>query len=457
MPKAPASINVHPAIARYAPQSVTRVANSVLNPDVERQVTMLVSRPKTMRRIPATQVDTVLAKVRDVNAVAAIIKTGDNRRITRHALARHPLYERAQNVNIELDNLWNELELEQVKVELATTFQNRGLTADELRKVITWCRRQHGTRKRDAYQQIYTLDPNGRSAIPDLLVDVVLGRVEGLTGEDLGQPFDPEKPFAVNRPRIGSLNDVVARFDHLDLPLAKMCIENSINPPLDSVDGIDDDAFQHLLSGGSAVKLIERGLLDDPRRLLPFIEKFDDRLRAQLAFQISDTDVIAALVKDLTYGKRFHIDLYSLLNTAPGFDRDTRMTLLTYGSASELRDYINGMTLNQPEEGDGSFIVERMLDTEGPRWNVTGPGTLAYVIGMCAPTACAVEAANTFINLQEGSMSYLLDNGGLLGRIAVGRITAVLGEDTAKWEMLLRLSPDWSGNLDGLIAAADIL
>ena len=133
------------------------------------------------------------------------------------------------------------------------------------------------------------------------------------------------------------------------------------------------------------------------------------------------------------------------------------MTLLTYASATELRDYINGMTLNQPEEGDGTIIVKRLLDPERDRWNISGPGTLAYVIGMCAPTPCAVEAANTFIDIQEGSMSYFLDNGGFLGRVAVGRITSTLGDDKAKWEMLLRLAQDWSGNLDGLIATANIL
>jgi len=457
MSKAPERIAVHPAIARYAPQSISRVANSVLNPDLERQVAMLKARPKSIRRIPAKMVENVLALVRDVNTIAAILKTGDNRRITRLALSRHPLSERAANLIVDRDNPWNELELEEIKSELGTILQVRSLTIDEIRKITTWCRRQSGIKKRDAYLQIYNLDPTGRSAIPDLLTDIVLGRVEGLTIEDLGHAIIPEKRYAFTRPRIGTMNDVVARYERLDLPLARMCTENGIKPPLDSVDIIDEEAFQHLLSEGSALALIEEGMLDDPRRLLPYIDKFDNRLRSQIAFQISDTDVIAALVKDLVYGKGKYIDLFSLLTTAPCFDLETRMTLLTYASATELRDYINGMTLNQPEEGDGIIIVKRLLDPEQDRWNISGPGTLAYVIGMCAPTPCAVEAANTFINVQEGSMSLFLDNGGFLGRVAVGRITAILADDKAKWEMLLRLAPDWSGTLDGLIATANVL
>ena len=457
MSKAPGRISVHSAIARYAPQSVSRVANSVLNPDVERQVSMLVSRPKSIRRIPAKMVENVLELVRDVNTIADILRTNDNRRITRLALSRHPLGERAVNVNVDRDNPWNELSLEEIKSELGIILQTRSLSNEEIRKVSTWCRRKSGIQKRDAYLQIYNLDPAGRSAIPDLLADIVLGRVEGLTIEDLGHAIVPEKPYSFTRPRIGTMNEVVARYERLDLPLARMCIENGIKPPIDSVDAIDEDAFQHLLSEGSAMALIEQGLLDDPRRLLPHIEKFDNRLRSQIAFQISDSDVIAVLVKDLVYGKGKYIDLFSLLTTNPCFDLETRMTLLTYASATELRDYINGLTLNQPEKGDGIVIVERLLDQERDRWNISGPGSLAYVIGMCAPTPCAVEAANTFIDLLEGSMSLLLDNGGFLGRVAVGKITSVLGDDKAKWEMLLRLAPDWSGTLDGLISASEIL
>jgi hypothetical protein len=456
MAKAPNAVAVHAAIARYAPSSVTRVANSVLNPEVERLYSMVVARPKSIRRVPANLLSDVLRRISSVDVIASLINVGDKRRAMRDHLLRHPKYARAHDLNIDKAHPWADHDVDTVISTIEAIIRDRHMQNDDIRRVVTWCRRQHADIRADVYRRVYNIESNGRTAILDLYIDVLTGSVPGLTVADLGHVIDPEKPKQLPDVR-SSKQESMKTYPRLTLALAEICTANGLNPPLDSIDSVDDDAFEHLLHSSSAVKLIENGLLDDPRRLLPFIEEFDARVLVQLAQHVYDPEVIAALVKDIPYGLRTYVDLYYLLNTVPDLDRDTRMVLLTYASTTEMRDHLNGLTLNQPEHGDATRIVRTILDPLARRWNIQGAGSLAHVLSTCSPTVYAIEAVNTFLDDVEGMVDTILGSQGLLGRIAVERITNTFGSDQQKWEMLLRLAPDWTGNLDGLISAAAVL
>jgi hypothetical protein len=456
MAKAPNPVAVPAAIIRYAPPSVTRVANSVLNPELDRLVAMVTARPKSIRRVPASLIANVFARINSVEVLAALINVGDKRIVMRDNLTKHPKYVRAYDLTIEKAHRWADFDIDTVSKIIDEILRDRHLMNDDIRNIVTWCRRQNPDRRAEAYRRIYQLEPNGRTAFSELYIDVLIGSVPGLTPEGLGVTVDPEQPYKIPSGRTYK-QDAMKAYPRLTLQLAQVCSVNGHTIPLESVDVIDPDAFEFLLRSAGVVNLLEKGLLDDPQRLLPFIDAFDERLRVQLAQRITDPVVVAALIKDIPYGKRTYVDLFPLLNNVPDLDRDTRMVLITYASNTELRDYLNGMTLNQPEPGDGEFIVRSILDPSAPRWNNSGAGSIAYTLGVCSPTPVALEAVNTFLDIAEGMTDTILGNQGLLGRVAVERIIAAFGSEQEKWEMLLRLSADWTGNLDTLIATASLL
>lgn len=453
----------YPAVVKYAPASVTKVADDVLRPEVSRDLISVSARPATIKKVVAGRIPEVIAAVRDVDLLVKLIDTTDRRVVTRTSLARHPKFERAEHFRVLRDHPWKAHSLAEVDALLFEERTPRGFARDTVVRLVTWCRALPPEMKIEAYSKVIMREENQRLLVPELVIDIAAGRVPGL---DLASvfpthAFDAEKPLRIQRIERGQMNRALSTYDTLDLALAKVITENQLQVPLRALDRVTDDAVDHLLRTSSAVELVEQGVVTDPARIRAVIEHLPVETRGRLARQVSDPDLVSALIDGLTHQTKPNAgDLSDLLDRIPDLPFEARRVALSHANSFELRDFFNGRYLNTPRPGEVSAIVDLILDSQqdgAERWYHSSLAMTIVVLGQCAPSSVVVEGIERLLDTYPGVAAKLLQDEGLVGRMAVQRISRHIGETPAVWDMLLRLASDWAGTFDELIATAKLL
>jgi hypothetical protein len=453
---------IYPAVTKYAPSSVTKVADDVLRPEIARDLLAISARPAAIKKVTATRVPEVIGAVRDVELLVKLIKTTDRRVITRASLAKHPKYLRAEHLLMMREHPWKSFTFDEVKSALQEERTYRGFGRDTVVKLTTWCRSLPEERQADAYRSIIFHDVNQRLYVPELVIDIMAGRVSGLSLSDIGLEVVADRPYKFARSLDSQYDRAMSSYDTIDVVLAHIISENGLKVPARSADRVSDEAIDHLLRTSSAVELVEQGLITDLNRLVSVVDQLQPETRGRLARLVSDPAVVAVLIDGLTYQTRPNGgDLADLLDRVPDLTFESRLVALSHANSIEVRDFFNGRNLNTPRPGELPAIVDcirLMNEVEGyERWYHASMGTTIVLLGQCAPSATVLEGIERLLDTYRGVASNLLQDEGLVGRLTVERIRNHVGDTPAVWEMLLRLAGDWAGTIDELAATSRLL
>ncbi len=457
----------YPAVTKYAPVSVTKVADDVLRPEITRDLRAITARPTSIRKVRASRIPEVIASVRDVELLVNLIDTKDRRIVTRVALARHPKYERAEHLRVLRDHPWKGLSVSDVMAAMADERTDRGFSRDSVILIVTWCRSLPPEERAEAYRSVIVQEAYKRLLIPELVVDVAIGSVPGLEMSETGAaPSNAQDAHPVRgtiaRVSNKDMNRALRTYPVIDLALAEVITANNLTVPVGSADYMTDEAVEHLLHSPSAVELVEQGAITDLGRLRSVIETLPVETRGRLARIITDPDTVAALIDGLTYRSRPNGgDLAGLLDRVPDLPFEARLVALSHANTFEFRDFCNGRYLNTPRPGELPIIVDRLRsarEDDGPeRWYHDSLGMTIVAFGQCAPSAAVLEGIERLLDTYPGVVTKLLEDEGLVGRLAVERIHRAIGSNSLEWDMLLRLSGDWAGTLNELIATSQLL
>jgi len=457
----------YPAVTKYAPVSVTKVADDVLRPEITRDLLAITARPASIKKVSAARVPDVIASVRDVDLLVKLIDSKDRRVVTRGALARHPKFERAEHLRVLRDHPWKGLSVPEVMAAMADERTDRGFSRDSVILIVTWCRSLPPEERAEAYRSVIVQEAYKRLLIPELVVDVAVGFVPGLemseTGAAPGNALDAN-PVRGTIARISNkdMNRALRTYPVIDLALAEVITANNLTVPVGAADQMTDEAVEHLLQSPSAVELVEQGAITDLGRLRSVIETLPVETRGRLARVIDDPDTVAALIDGLTYHTRPNGgDLTDLLDRVPDLPFEARLVALSHANTFEFRDFCNGRYLNTPRPGELPLIIDRLRlarEDGGPeRWYHDSFNMTIIALGQCAPSAAVLEGIQQLLDTYPGVVTELLKEDGLVGRLTVERIQRAIGTDNMKWDMLLRLAGDWTGTIDELIATSRLL
>lgn len=414
------------------------------------------ARPAAIKRIPAARAARLISIIDDVELLARISGTSDQRVAVRDALRGHPL---AELLWYQYPPVADSLVGVAPDDEAITPFL-RGTESNAV-SVLGWVRSLDPSLRGDAVRQLFRNDPSRhmRSAT-HLLLDTALGLVPNLSVAEL-RAIDAEA--AKRRPgsrseRLPSIvgrlpNHALNRLTRLDAATVHAIVDLGCPYPERPIEHIDQDAVTALLAEPRGLLWLTRhGLVDDDTVIAAAWGLDDDLLVSLLQVTTSGpvAEALLALLSADTLTAKGSSLAGRLLEHAPGLSTAARLRLLRHADRSEYRTFFGGAAANMARPGEAAEACRAVLRGET---RLTA-SELCWVVERYhdQPGSEPFE-----VLLTHGPARDVLRRGGKLGTAAIARLRAALGNDEAAWQTAATLLSQWSDTIDTLARAVKLV
>lgn len=445
-----------PALTAFSPANARMAVASINTPTAASDLRMVLRRPKTIKKLSVDAAKQVIVAVDDPHDLVALLKVGDKRIALRKALSAHRLRPRADALSRRPHEVLQGKPLSVCVDDLRPLLAEFNINT--LVGLVAWVERLPASERSDATRLVYRecshleQDVRGHRMIrllgilSPLALQVLLGRVEGVSMEDLHEELPGTEDFYV----AASLDQI----HEISAWEADVLVKRKLPVPYDTVGRLDPEVVAVLSACRSEIPhLMKHGYITEPDFIAECCRGMTSvELRSVLA-ETSDTKVAELLLPELAYkGVRKEFDSLHMLNTFANLSTEARQIVLTNASMMDLRYFMNGRTVNIPRPGDLRSFV-RAIASGRPTY--TGMHALidtAHSGGSDIQSAPLQELAEEVV--QVGSAQQLLSQPSRLGQMAVEIIVAICGDDPSIWTNVASLAQEWDGTIQQLALTA---